>query len=366
LLAVVATAVAFAAITGLAGAATQRTAHASVAQRVIQIEGRPFFPIMLIDQCSASDADHARSLGINLILNESCPNSASQQLSNLSRRQLGVLEIKHRQARGANLVGWTFPDEPDNNGWTPARLAKTYPYRRGSPDGLLSFLTTSGRFFHGPYRDPKLSPATIGQFARLADVAGFDLYPLNACQHDLSAVYDAQRDFTRLAGGMPTFQWIETGPIRSDYCGGFSMTPDELTAEAWLAVTGGARAIGFFTHTWSPDHKAFDVTPDVQAAMAGFSRLANEAAPGLLGRTILSGANSPAIKVLARRSNGRTYVFAVNSIVGHVAVTIHVPRLHGRVLDVLDEKRQVGVKKGRFVDVFPPYGVHVYVQENPR
>ena len=92
-------------------------------------------------------------------------------------------------------------------------------------------------------------------------MAGFDLYPLNACQADLTAVYDAQRAFVKLAGSTPTFQWIETGPIRPTYCGGFTMTPEQLNAEVWLAVIGGARGIGYFTHTWTPDHHSFDVAP---------------------------------------------------------------------------------------------------------
>ena len=58
----------------------------------------------------------------------------------------------HERTRGVGLAGWTYPDEPDNNGWTPASLAKAHPYERGNADGLVTFLTTTGRFFqHAPY-----------------------------------------------------------------------------------------------------------------------------------------------------------------------------------------------------------------------
>jgi hypothetical protein len=351
--------------TALAGAAAESTAHATVARHAIAVHGKPFFPVMLIDQCTKGAAARAHRLGINLILNESCASaSPTRQLANLSRKQLAVLPIHARKTRGSRLAGWTYPDEPDNNGWTPERLARAYRYARGNADGLLTFVTTTGRFFRPPYRDTRVSPVTTGRFARLADVAGFDLYPLNACQHDLSAVYDAQRQFNRLAGRMPTFQWIETGPIRPTYCGGFAMTPAQLTAQTWLAVAGGARGIGFFTHTWSPGHNAFDVSRGLQRAIAHFTGLASAVRPGLVGRTLLSGSNSPAIKLVARSGGGKTYVFAVNSLDATVAVQVHVPRLRAGRLAVFGEKRSVTVESDRFVDTFRPLAVHVYVQRS--
>jgi hypothetical protein len=127
---------------------------------------------------------------------------------------LAVLPIERRRVRGGGLAGWTFPDEPEANHWTPASLRRAHPYRAGTSDGLLSFVTTGSGFFRAPYRDTHLPLSDYRRFARLADVAGFDLYPLGHCRNDLSAVYDSQRAFVRLVGPMPTFQWIETGPIR--------------------------------------------------------------------------------------------------------------------------------------------------------
>ena len=51
------------------------------------------------------------------------------------------------------------------------------------------------------------------------------------------------------------------------------MTPEELRVEVWLAVVGGARGIGCFTHTWSPEHSAFDVSAPLQAEMARTNRM---------------------------------------------------------------------------------------------
>ena len=349
--------------TGLAGATAGRTAQATVRGPVVLLQSKPYFPVMLIDQCTPGAVARAHTLGINTILNEHCDSlSPQRQLVMIQKRSLAVLPIENRTVRGSALVGWTFPDEPENNQWTPATLRKTHSYVRGSSDGLLSFVTMGGGFLHAPYRDARVSLATYRAFARLADVAGFDLYPLGHCETNLSAIYDAQRAFVALAGSMPTFQWIETGPIKSSYCGGFTMSPAELRAEVWLAIVGGARGIGFFTHTWSPEHNAFDVSPPLQRTMRQLSDVLGATRSGLLGETLPSSVDSGAIKLLARTGNGRTYVFAVNTLRTPVTAKALVPRLHHAPLLVFGEGRSVNVNESRFSDTFGPLAVHVYVQ----
>jgi hypothetical protein len=349
--------------TALAGAAPERTAQASVERELLHVRGRSFFPVMLIDQCTKDAVAHAHRLGINTILNEHCGGvSAHRQLSMIQRKSLAILPIKGRAIRGSGLLGWTYPDEPENNGWTPSALRRAHTYARGNPDGLVSFVTTGGGFFQKPYRDARVNVSAYGKFARLADVAGFDLYPLSHCQSDLAAVYEAQRAFNRLAGHMPTFQWIETGPIKPTYCGGFTMTPAELKAEVWLAIAGGARGIGYFSHTWSPRHKAFDVSIPLQRTMRKISEALSVVKPGLLGRTVLSGVNSGAIRVIARSGGGKTYVFAINTFRTPITAQVHVPQLAARPLQVFGEKRSVRAGNDRFVDDFKPLAVHLYIQ----
>jgi hypothetical protein len=352
----------------LAGAAADRsttkgTARASVNRSRLVVHGKPFFPVMLIDQCSSEDVARAHRLGINLILNENCDNlSAESQLQLIEGASLAVLPIAMAGASGPGVVGWTYPDEPEGNGWTPARLRGAYPVTRGSADGLLSFVTTGGGFFRSPYRDARIAPDLYRGFAQVADVAGFDLYPLGHCQQDLAAVYDAQRQFVQLAGAMPTFQWIETGPIKPGYCGGFNMSPAELRAEVWLAIAGGARGIGFFTHTWAPEHRAFDVTPSLQHEIEKISALLAAVRPGLTGRATHSTSTSANIKVLARMSGNTTYVFAVNAVASPVKAQLDVPVLRTGAVQAFGERRAVTASGHRFVDSFRPLAVHVYVQ----
>lgn len=336
-------------------------ATAATDGRIVFVNGKPFFPLMLINQCTADDVARARTLGINLLLNDTCPSVSPQRQLELSGgKPLVALAIRGEHVSGTGLIGWAYPDEPENNNWTPDALRKA----ASDPvdDGLVSFLTTGAGFYRAPYGAPRVNRSVYSQFARLASVAGFDLYPLGHCQSDLSVVFDAQRRFIDLVGRRPTFQWIETGPIKPEYCGGFKMTSSELKAEAWLAIVGGARGIGFFTHTWTPNENAFDVTQPLQRALQWFTQLARDVMPGLLGRTVLSGSNSGAIKILARTAGDRTYVFAVNSQRGYVKAQFNVPALGDGSIDVHGENRSLRVGNHRFIDTFSPLGVHVYVQ----
>lgn len=337
---------------------TAPNARAAVRQGVITVGGRTLFPVMLLDQCGTAAAAHAASLGVNVILNASCDASPHRQLSSLSRRQLGILPIGGRAVRGTKLLGWTYPDEPDNNGWTPGALARAYSFRQGTPDGLLSFLTTTAAFYTDT--DKRVATARIAGFAHLADVPGFDLYPLNHCRSSVVEVYDAQRRFARLADGKPTFQWIETGAIQPGYCGGITITPAQVTAEAWLAVAGGARGIGFFTHTWTPAHSEFSVAPAVQQAIRQFAVSAAAIRPGLTGTTTDATVDTPAMRVLARVGGGRTYVIVINTLSSVVPATVTVPRLGNGKLQVLGPGRTIPVYRGKFHDTFPPLGVRVY------
>jgi len=339
------------------------TAGASVEGTSVMIGGKPFFPIMLIDQCDAADAARSQQYGINMVVNESCPNvSPGNQLGAVRGNALAVLPITDRAPRGSALAGWAFPDEPENNGWSPATLRNANPFPRGGPDGLLSFVTTGAGFYRSPYTAPAVAPDVYGQFAHLADVAGFDLYPLGHCSSDLSAVYNAQRAFISLVGTMPTFQWIETGPIHSGYCGGFQMTAAELRAEVWLAIAGGARAIGYFTHTWNPDDNPFDVQPVVAHQMARTNALIAAVRPALVGRTIPSTVNTTAVKVLARQAGKTTYVIAVNAAQAAVNMRFHVPGLRDGAMRVFGEGRSVQARGGQVDDAFGPLAVHIYVQ----
>ena len=50
----------------------------------------------------------------------------------------------------------------------------------------------------------------------------------------------------------------------------------------------------------------------------------------------------------------------MNTLTSVVPAQFVVPRVGGHALRVVGENRTVAVHDGRFADIFPPLGVHVY------
>ncbi len=142
------------------------------------------------------------------------------------------------------------------------------------------------------------------------------------------------------------------------------MTPAELGAETWLAIIGGARGVGFFTHTFSPKDNPLDLSPAIRAAIVRTTTAMHALAPGLTGNTVDSSANSPAIAILARRSRHATYVFTVNMNQTPVKAQLTIPSLRNGGAGVFGDPRNVLVENGKFSDNFQPLGIHIYVQRD--
>jgi hypothetical protein len=196
------------------------------------------------------------------------------------------------------------------------------------------------------------------QLAALANVLGFDLYPLqNWCRTDrFDAVYNAQLELQALAGGKPTYQWIEARQMDCD-AGSLDPTPASVRAETWLAIAGGADGIGYFPNNWRDD---------VGAEIRDLNSTITELAPALLSSKQDAQSSQDVVKVGARALNGAVYVIAVNSSRSPVEASIHVSGLGGRMVDVLGEQRQLKTSDDDLItDGFDPLAVHIYVAAPP-
>ena len=133
-------------------------------------------------------------------------------------------------------------------------------------------LNISQHFFSGqaPIND-HFDRNDYKRFAALADVIGFDMYPIvKFCGRvPLLDIFRAQRELmTIYAPGKPTFQWIETSKMTGE-CATLQITPQIVNAETWLAVAGGACGIGYFTNSWTGDSgTAGTSTPGVEQQLA--------------------------------------------------------------------------------------------------
>src|ERR671935_234758 len=320
---------------------------ASVANATFLLDGHPTFPTLVWGACSDQYAS-LLAVGIDTFLGKGCGDGA-HEVAALGLHGYFVSDAKEPAVPGS--VGSFLPDEWDTflpSTVTSAEVQDKIPNNGGGP----RFLTLTNHFFSKAAPLPQgrgMYPALVAN----ADVLGFDLYPLeNWCRFDdFPVVFDSQRELVNLAVGKPTFQWIE---VRHMDCADPSLdpTPQTVRAETWLAVAGGAHAIGYFPK---------DFSPEIGAEIAREKRELETLTPALVAPPIDATANNNKVRVGARGHNGALYVIAVNASRAPSTATITVPALGNRSLVSLDGTRSVTAANGAFTDTFGPLDVHIYI-----
>ena len=334
----------------------------------VTANGSLFFPVVTYYQCGTSAA---AALGVNLFMEAPYTGCVTTNPNDFSADppppSVSVLSDDYTD-RGAGGAGWYLPDEPDGWGITPEQL----PQLPAAPQtGKLRFLSLSQHFYsaQAPIND-RFDRNDYKRFAALADVVGFDMYPIvKFCGRvPLLDVFRAQRELmTIYAPGKPTFQWIETGEMTGE-CPSMQVTPQIVNAETWLAIAGGACGIGYFTNSWTGTlWNRWDLAPGVEAQLTRTIAQIRALAPMLCatyGDVTVPWDTSVAAS--SRTLNGALYVIAVNSSDRPTRIPFRVDALAGRTLEVLDESRTIKpAKQVYFRDSFAPYQVHVYVAAPP-
>jgi hypothetical protein len=313
------------------------------------LNGQPFFPRMVWKQCRPYDASLAA--GVNVFMGAACGNGGDL-VNSLRGRAYAIVSVQERRVHGRGLIGWHQPDEPDL-GDPRGGVLEVPPSRE---TGRVTFMTLNNHFFSASSPGPGGREVYPGLIAR-AEMVGFDLYPLQSwCRRDAyQAVFEAQHELALLAQGKPTFQWIEAA--RMERCRGFDPTPATVRAEAWLAIAGGARGLGWFPFYWKPE---------VAAEIARISKETASLAPALLADELPVVADSASpVKVGARTLNGATYVIAVNSTTRPATASFTVPGLRALSVRDVTSGRVLPVGAGRISDTFSPLGVRIYVAPPP-
>jgi hypothetical protein len=314
----------------------------------LRLDGQPTFPLIVWGACARDTRENIEA-GIDLFAENAC-GDLDELVDELGGRAFSAAVAgDDLEAGGPGLLGYFYPDEADARGMTGSTLP---PPPAGLEDGV-SLLTLTHHFYSGSAPLPsgkRMYPSLIAA----SDIVGFDLYPLQEfCRPDrIGEVFDAQRELTLLAPRKPTFQWIESAVMKcADALS--AVTPETVRAEAWLAIAGGARGLGFFPAAWSPV---------VGAAISDVAGDIVRLGPALLGTPVHASWDPPTqLRVGGRHLHGATYVVAVNAGRSSVRGRIRVPGLGDRALDVLDERRKVVATGSSFADTFAPLAVHVYI-----
>jgi hypothetical protein len=323
----------------------------STGNGAVLVNGQPAFPKMVWGQCADAIGGNL-AVGIDLFMGNGCGDGA-QLASWVSGYAHVLADAKEPAAGRAGTIGTHLPDEWDTHLPGDLTAAEAQQLVPPTPGSGPRFLTLTNHF----YSRAEPLPQGRGMYPALAstaDVLGFDLYPLqNWCRFDsFHDVFDSQLDLVALARGKPTFQWIEA---RRMDCFGEHLdpTPETVRAETWLAIAGGAHAIGYFPNNW---------TPEVGAEIARTNHEIDTLVPALVEPNIAASvAVGSYVKVGAREHNGAVYVIAVNASRTSTTGTINVPALGDRPLRSLDGQHTVTAAGGSFTDSFGPLEVRVYI-----
>ncbi|MGZ8793987.1 MAG: hypothetical protein ACXW0F_05030, partial [Gaiellaceae bacterium] len=219
----------------------------------IVVDNRAFFPTAVWGQCSDGFNSNIND-GINLFMGDGCSKDEASLPTRLDGRAYSIVNAENSgNADGRGLLGWYYPDEWDaflQSTVTRKDLDKSIPAPQA---GRISFLTLTNHFYSLATPLPQ-GKGMYPTLMSIPDVIGFDLYPLQVwCRPAYGDVMDAQRELRNTSGGKPTFQWIEAAPMEHQCKDHKELdpTPATVRAETWLAVAGGAGAVGYFPNHWS-------------------------------------------------------------------------------------------------------------------
>lgn len=314
----------------------------------LEVDGRPFFPIMSWGEC-VDGFETSLSVGTNLYAGNRC-GGLEAQVPELGDRALSAAVQGEVVPDPASVIGVFYPDEADGRGMTPSTMS-TIPRSAG-----VRFLTLTNHFYSGAAPLAQGRSVYPGLIAK-ADMIGFDLYPLQSwCRPErLVDVYYSQRELVDLAEGKPTFQWIEAAGMTCPHDGPTAVTPETVRAESWLAIAGGAKGLGFFPPAaW---------TGDVGEAIAAVTSTVRELGPALTAPQVEAQVD-PAdglVRAGARKHDGKLTIVAANAGYQPASAQITVPGLAGRPLTVTGTGRRVTPDGDTFGERFPPLGARVYV-----
>ncbi|HNT74447.1 MAG TPA: fibronectin type III domain-containing protein [Anaerolineae bacterium] len=347
------------------------------------VDGEPFFPIMQWLQCGHR-IEYQSMLGINTFMGMGCSGDTSQSYLDTCQANgvRGIIKFDASVEAHPSLLGWYWEDEPemprsgDEPSLYPDELRAVYEMVRAE-DQAHPFLTTfTSRFAErfGGYAWMGEEAEEYLDYVNATDVPGFDHYPVYGwCRPDwLHEISDFQEEFMDYTAWRPTYQWIEAAKTTSKYCElsgrgeNDGPYPSEIRNEVWQAIVHGAKAIGYFTHSWEcPGYTQFCLSTEQEVELTRINQQITALAPAILGpdrsqRVSAQESGGGRVDVTAREYNGDLYIFVVNLERASEAVIFTVDGISSATVEVIDESRNITLNDGQFEDTFEELAVHLY------
>ncbi len=353
--------------------------------------GPQYFPIAVWLQ-DPSNAPRYKAAGFNLYVGL-WQGPTQLQLDTLSKAGMPVIceqnEVGLRNIRNPIIVGWMHQDEPDNaqpvtdpktgaQGWGPCvppqKVVDEYLAMRRRDPSRPILLNLGQGVINEQWigRGPGASLKDYATYVKGADVVSFDIYPIAGLDRPNPADYlwyvgaGVSRLVHWTQGRKIVWNCLECTRISN---GVRKATPEQVRAEAWMAIIHGSRGLIYFVHEFKPrfnEHALLD-DPPMLKAVTNLNAEIHKLAPIINSPDLAPpvkpehGSERASVAAVAKRYNGSLYIFAVGMQNRNTQATFSVP---GRAIDgtaeVLGEGRTIAVKHGTFRDAFGPYQVHLY------
>jgi len=348
----------------------------------ILVDGAPFFPIMTWLQ-SSSRIEEEKPLGINTWVGNGGGGSSAEYLGVCEANGVWCVMDPGDMSVSAHpsLLGWIFGDEPDleSNAVEPSEILDQYNAIKAADPHHLTFLTLTAGFFSemsipdwmGGSRD------RYYDYCQATDVVGFDIYPIYGwCQTGwIHYVADSQEELAgTYAPSKPTYQWIEAVRTSSQWCELDERGEDdgpyayEIRNEVWQSIVHGAKAVGYFTHSWEcPDYTQICLSAEQETELTRTNAQITALTDAILGPDGSSGVtmNAPdggRIDWMARRRGAELVLFAVSLERSAQGVSFGVAGMTpGSSVEVFEEGRSIAASGTSFEDGFEELGVHIYI-----
>jgi len=231
-----------------------------------------------------------------------------------------------------------------------------------------------------------------GERKLLADIVGFDFYPIeysncepvNATFASMCAALDSIRAWNHNL--CPIFSWIENCDIHPDFDNDglaegpftYDWTPppssEQLWSEYWLKTIHGVR--GFQVHAaFDKDCRGFDDTADKPrnySTLKKFGSYINDLKDVIMGpdikRTITNNASDPGKRVdhMAKISNDTLYIFAARltevseTSPANISVQFTCENVTSNKVYLYDSDDSLSLTAGVFTATFSPYEVKIF------
>jgi hypothetical protein len=133
-----------------------------------------------------------------------------------------------------------------------------------------------------------------------------------------------------------------------------------------MAIIHGAKGIGYFCHSWTPDFDESALLHDeemIKAVKAINNQISSLAevlnSPNTDGYASVNSSNpSIPVDIMTKKLDKANYIFAVAMRPGTTTATFTIDS--GSSVEVLGEDRKIKVSEGEFQDGFSAWDVHIY------